>query len=106
MSGTIVTYTGIADCHGLESFNEKTEDHKSQSYLVIRANANPQRHAVVYEADMSKEAADLVMNLCKENEATAFKFMNQIATEVRVAGGKQAAKLWKRIPNPELDPFY
>ena len=39
MSG-VKTYTGIADCHGLESFNEHTNT-RTQYIMSVRANANP-----------------------------------------------------------------
>lgn len=104
MSG-VKTYTGIADCHGLESFNEHT-DTRAQYIMSVRANANPQRHAVVYEADMKRDDASLVVQLCEENPETALKFMNSQAVEVRVVGGERAAKLWKNIPNPKLDPYH
>lgn len=101
----VKTYTGIADCHGLESFNEHT-DTRAQYIMSVRANANPQRHAVVYEADMKRDDASLVVQLCEENPETALKFMNSNAVEVRVLGGEHAAKLWNNIPNPELDPYH
>lgn len=103
--GEVKTYTGIADCHGLESFNEHT-DTRTQYFMSARANANPQRHAVVYEADMKRNDASLVVQLCEENPETALKFMNTNAIEVRVLGGQRAAKLWNNIPNPKLDPYH
>ena len=102
---SIKTYTGIADCHGIESFNEHT-DTRAQYIMSVRANANPQRHAVVYEADMKQTDASLVLELCEDNPETALKFMNSQAVEVRVVGGEHAAKLWENIPNPKLDPYH
>ena len=102
---SIKTYTGIADCHGIESFNEHT-DTRAQYILSVRAAANPQRHAVVYEADMKRDDASLVLELCEENPETALKFMNSNAVEIRVVGGEHAAKLWGNIPNPKLDPYH
>ena len=99
----VKTYTGIADCHGIESFIPKGET--PQGYLIFRAEANYQRHAVVYEADMKEEDATMVGNLIKDNAETAFKFMNNTAVEIRLAG-QRAPKLWSNLPNPNLDPYH
>lgn len=98
------TYTGIADCHGIESFNLK--EGNNQALLQIRANANDQRHAVVYEADLSDFDKEVILRLLKDEEfETALKYMSNESDELRVAGGERAAKMWKKIPNPELDPW-
>ena len=101
----VKTYTGIADCHGLESFNEKT-DGNAQYIMSVRAAANPQRHAVVYEVDMNEGDANLVVDICEDCPEAALRFMNNNAAEIRVIGGERAAKLWNNIPNPELDPYH
>ena len=101
---TTNTYTGIADCHGIESFNLK--EGSNQAILSIRANANDQRHAVVYEADMTDRLRDGVMRLLKsEDYGTALKFMRASAKEVRVAGGQRCADMFLNLPNPKLDPW-
>ncbi len=98
------TYTGIADCHGIESFNLKGDT--NQAILQIRANANDQRHAVVYEADLSDFDREVILGLLKDEEfETALKYMSNESDELRVAGGERAVKMWKNIPNPELDPW-
>ena len=98
------TYTGIADCHGIESFNLKGDT--NQALLQIRANANDQRHAVVYEVDLTDPVQEVVSGLLRDDEyGTALKYMNNEAMEVRVVGGERAAKMWTRLPNPELDPW-
>ena len=102
---SIKTYTGIADCHGIESFNEHT-DTRAQYIMSIRAAANQQRNAVVYEADMKRDDASLVVQLCEENPETALKFMNSNAVEIRVLGGDHGVELWESIPNPKLDPYH
>jgi len=98
------TYTGIADCHGIESFNLK--ENMNQSILSIRANANDQRHAVVYEADMTDKFKDGVMRLLNTgNYGDALNVMRVTASELRVAGGARGAKMFLKLPNPELDPW-
>ncbi len=98
------TYTGIADCHGIESFN--LMEGTNQSFLLMRAGANPQRHAVVYEADLSDFDKEVILGLLKDGEfETALKYMSNESDELRVAGGETAAEMWRKIPNPELDPY-
>ena len=98
------TYTGIADCHGIESFNLKKN--MNQAILSIRANANDQRHAVVYEADMTIKDREVLMASLNDGEyETALLYLKSSAKEIRVTGGKRAAKLFENIPNPELDPW-
>ena len=101
---TTNTYTGIADCHGIESFNLKED--MNQAILSIRANANDQRHAVVYEADMTDKFRDGVMRLLNSgNYEEALNVMRVTASELRVAGGDRCAKMFLKLPNPELDPW-
>jgi hypothetical protein len=98
------TYTGIADCHGIESYH-RIED-SNQGILCMRANANDQRHAVVYEADMTENDYDSMMLMLEGGEEqAALLYLKGSAKEIRVAGGKHAEKLFGNIPNPELDPW-
>ena len=98
------TYTGIADCHGIESFNLKSSS--NQAILSIRANSNDQRHAVVYEADMTDKFRDGVMRLLNTGNYTeALNLMRVTASELRVAGGEHGAKMFLKLPNPDLDPW-
>ena len=99
------TYVGVADAHGIESWN-RIEDTSSRDRAMrqIRVNANRQRHAVYYEADVSAErAAEIEEMLEKSQWETALLHLKEHADELR--GVKGQDKSWSLIPNPDLDPY-
>ena len=108
-------YYGIADAHGLESFNpvawnsdvERFEvDTRELSMMVLRANANRQRHAVVYQADLSVPACKEITALMKEGKTDeALLKLKEDAKRINLAKSPGAEKSWGLIPNPDLDPY-
>jgi hypothetical protein len=109
-------YIGIADAHGLESFipareynaeeERFTTNNKAIAFMSMRANANRHRHAVVYKADLDREAADVVYDLIEKGEyPEALSHLKANANEVGLIKSPGAEKSWGLIPNPDLDPF-
>lgn len=112
-------YIGIADCHGIESFvparqyNAEEEsfsmNNQAVAFMTMRANANSQRHAVVFKVKVSTEVADEIFAMLDQGEyADALSYLKDNADEVALAkttGGMNAEKNWNKIPNPDLDPF-
>jgi len=106
---------GIADAHGLESFRPTTfntdiegfeVDPRELSMMVLRANANRQRHAVVYQADIPVAACREINSMMKIGQtAEALLKLKSEATDIKIARSPGAEKSWKVIPNPDLDPF-
>ena len=108
-------YYGIADAHGLESFvpvtfNTETDgfevDPRELSMMVLRANANRHRHAVVYQANLPIPVCKEINELLKASKyAEALEKLKEGATDIRLARSPGAEKSWKLIPNPDLDPY-
>jgi len=102
-------YCGIADCHGLESFLELERNRDKLAYLYFRAQANRHRLAVVYIAELSDEAAEVIKKLFKDRKyIAALKALKSKALEVRFPSREQQcySEFWSQIPNPVLDPWY
>jgi hypothetical protein len=108
-------FYGIADAHGIESFtpvtfNSEIEgmevDPRELSMMVLRANANRHRHAVVYQADLPIPACREINAFIKAGEfEQALVKLKEEATSIKLARSPGAEKSWKLIPNPDLDPF-
>jgi hypothetical protein len=112
-------YIGIADCHGLESFTPArqynaeeeafTMNNKAVAFMTMRANANRQRHAVVFKVKVNTEVADEIFELIDQGEYTeALTYLKDNADEVALVKSSMgnAEKSWNMIPNPDLDPFH
>ena len=99
------TYVGVADAHGIESWN-RIEDTSSQDRAMrqIRVNANRQRHAVYYEADVAVADAAVIEDLLEKSrwEAVLLYLKENADT---LYGVKGQEKSWSMIPNPDLDPY-
>jgi hypothetical protein len=133
-------FYGIADAHGIESFNPVTfnmetetlqVDPRELSIMVLRANANRHRHAVVYQAELTKEDARKINDLLSASDydespleldpydespsgqdpkklkpsAKALLKLKASATSIMLARSPGAEKSWNLIPNPDLDPY-
>lgn len=109
-------YIGIADAHGLESFvparrfnleeESFTLDTPAIAFMNMRANANRQRHSVVYKADLSPADADVINSLYAEGDyISALNELKSRARSVSLIKSPGAEKSWGLIPNPDLDPF-
>lgn len=119
-------FYGLADCHGVESFVHDIDDSskdifmtqeddkvvRSQQFaMCLRAQANAQRHAVVYRAAIPQSAISGIEALIKEGKYTdALNVVKENASEIMLGtyGTTKAAaeKNWKMIPNPDLDPHH
>jgi len=101
-------YIGIADAHGLESFL-KYEEHKDHlGFLVMRASLNRQRHALVYQVELTANQADAIARMmanekyilaCRALHDPAFLVDSPIGVE------NDMVDSWELIPNPRLDPY-
>lgn len=102
---TFVTYAGVADCHGIESFYRKDEmSNQEQSFRIMRASANRQRHAIYYEASMDAKGAEVVSEFLEKKEwADALECLKQVAIEFSTL--PEFEKSYHLIPNPDLDPW-
>jgi len=120
-----VTYCGIADAHGLESFQKKDSvSPKSAFIMQMRAGLNRQRHAVYYEVELLPTTAKRVLEILNgdlnkylASGVTHTKFayallhlkdMDLVPTYGVAAQGCSENDLfnsWELIPNPRLDPY-
>lgn len=108
-------FYGIADSHGLESFNPETynsdterfeSDTRALSIMGLRANANRHRHAVVYQADLDPEGVKEINALLKAGEySDALVKLKEVAKSISLMRSPGAEKSWNLIPNEDLDPF-
>ena len=106
---------GIADAHGIESFRPVTfnmaiegfeVDPRELSMMVLRANANRHRHAVVYQAELPIPACREINALIKDGKYDeALVKLKEEATDIMLARSPGAQKSWNLIPNPDLDPY-
>ena len=77
--------------------------------MCLRAQANQQRHAVVYRVLLDTEDSDVVESLIKDSKFTdALTLVKEKAKEVQLGTygttKRAAEKNWNMIPNPSLDP--
>lgn len=109
-------FYGIADAHGLESFQPATFEgewegfqipSKDLSILSYRAQGNRHRHAVVFQVEVDLKTASSVLDLLKAGEyAEALTTLKEGASRVELMRTPGAAKSWKLIPNSDLDPYF
>ena len=120
-----VTYCGIADAHGIESFQRKdTVGTQGVFIMQMRAGLNRQRHAVYYEVDIRPKDAEVIMGIIKGKQnkyeangivhskyAYALLWLKDkdVTPEYGVAAqGCSKDSLfnsWDLIPDPRLDPW-
>jgi len=119
-------FYGLADCHGVESFvhdidegltalffsdSEKREKNSNQFAMCLRAQANQQRHAVVYRASIPQSKIEVIEAFIKGGDYEgALLEIKSCSSEIMLGtyGTTKAAaeKNWKMIPNPDLDPYH
>jgi len=99
------TYVGIADAHGIESWNRKEDvSPADMSYKIMRADANRQRHAIYYEVKMVEEDAQTIEDILKDEDwVLALEKLKEYSREFRTLPNHE--KSIKLIPNPDLDPW-
>ena len=100
-------YYGIADCHGLESFIKEDSDmSKNMNIMKVRADANEQRHAILYVTKLDTKNADFIEGLINKGKyKEALTYLKEVTKDIKVSGGEDAKKSLDVIPNPELDPL-
>jgi len=99
MEDNVIKRFGIADCYGIESYEEADSD-----LFEIRAMANKHRHAVHFGIEISeavdKEVKDL---MAKDDMAGALNLLKKKGkVDLKHTNDKSS---WKLIPNKELDPW-
>ena len=99
------TYIGVADVHGIESLHRKEDTTPfDRNCHIIRADANRHRHAVYFEADLDKEALNIINEFLDDNKyALALEWLKRLSIELRSMRNHE--KSWKLIPNVDLDPY-
>jgi len=102
-----VKRVGIADCRGIESYiDEKRMTKRTLFILKLRAQANRQRLALVYQAEVSKELdAKVNKALANKKFETALRLIKRGA-QVSLEDSPAAKEHWKLIPNAKLDAFF
>jgi len=121
------TYFGLADSLGIESFlslqefnhklmmkrlqgekDAKNEANEIIHMITLRANANAQRYAVVFQVDLDEEDAKTIDEEIKEgNNKEALRYLKSVGKEIKLAriGGGNKEKMWNLIPlDEESDP--
>ena len=101
-------YYGIADAHGIETF-QPYEYRKDDNFPYnMRAQLNRQRHALYFEIEIEKIDADIVKALiAKKNYKGAFRMIKKRAVIIGFPekNRPEYEKSWKLIPNSKLDPW-
>ena len=116
-------FVGIADCHGVESFIPF--ERANITNLHMRAEANPQRHAVVYSVDLTDGYVEQVNDLLEtarhsesplhhyKSIVRLFKGINNNDKAISEGLGVLPINLkvsseskWRKIPNSKLAPYY
>jgi hypothetical protein len=123
----MTTYFGLADSLGIESFlcmqdfnhkllmkrlqgekDAKNEANEIIHMLTLRANANGQRYAVVFQVDLEEEDAKTIDDEIKVgNNKEALRYLKSVGKEIKLAriGGVNREKMWNLIPlDKENDP--
>jgi hypothetical protein len=117
MQEQLLTFYGLADCHGIESFiatevfDPETEElftPKDQTGMIaMRAQFNAQRWPVVYKVSLELEDAHDIEELLQDGEyEEALNTLKERAHNISLARvpGTNPKKNWDMIPNPNLDP--
>lgn len=104
--GKTKTMVGIADAHGIESY--EPAEFTNLNVLKLRADMNRQRHAVVYSVkvglELDKKITDAIANDDFTGALDILK-ANENIIELKVAATGDAIGSWELIPNPKLDPY-
>ena len=96
-------FAGIADAHGIESFQPRKKlDAQTVAFWNMRAQANRQRHATVYFAQLNKETEAVVKALIDKEEWQKALDIIKISSDNVLMTNHQS---WQMIPNAQLDPW-
>tara|TARA_B100000035_G_scaffold246565_1_gene215256 strand:- start:669 stop:1004 length:336 start_codon:yes stop_codon:yes gene_type:complete len=104
-------YCGIADAHGIESFQETSEMGKAPVYFTMRANLNRHRHAMVYWVVLPDEKAEEMNEAIKQAQEDGdwhkpLHLLKDPEFVEIVAFEDSMKKSWDLIPNDALDPYW
>jgi len=120
-----VKYCGIADAHGIESFQKKDSVGAQGIYIMqMRAGLNRQRHAVYYEVDVLPSVAERVLEILNgelnkfevgdvEHTKYAYALLHlkdkdltpKYGVAAQGCSSENLINSWEMIPNPRLDPY-
>ena len=101
-------YYGLADAHGIETFEPYSNKTTDKFPYNMRAQLNRQRHALYFEIEIEKVDANIVKALLEKKDFIgAFKFIQKRAVIIGFPENDRLAyeKSWELIPNPKLDPY-
>ena len=101
-------YYGLADAHGIETFQPYSNRKNDKFPYNMRAQLNRQRHALYFEIEIEKVDANIVKALIdKKDFIGAFKMIKKRAVIIGFPEKDRSAyeKSWELIPNPKLDPY-
>ena len=101
-------YYGIADAHGIETFEPYANRAADSFPYNMRAQLNRQRHALYFEIEIEKVDANIVKALLdKKDFIGAFKMIKKRAVIIGFPEKERPGyeKSWELIPNPKLDPW-
>jgi hypothetical protein len=108
-------FYGLADCHGIESFipwdrsqkNLWVDDSRPEmpiGILKIRADANRQRHTVLYKVEVTESQYQKISKYLSDGKhKEALRYIKKYVKDISIEKGKE--KSWKMIPNDDLDPW-
>ncbi len=100
------TFIGIADCYGIESFLPLEGNEDKLGFLVMRAQANRHRHALVYQVNMDESQEGIMTSLLKEGDyIKACAILHDPIFIETVGVENEMLESWDMIPNPRLDPY-
>ena len=105
-SDIMKTFIGIADCYGIESFLPLEGNEKQLGFLVMRAGANRQRHALVYQVEFDDTQEEIFNAVLADGDYIKACEMLHDPTFIENVGVEQSMlNSWDMLPNPRLDPF-
>ena len=100
------TFIGIADCYGVESFLPLEGNEDKLGFLLMRAQANRHRHALVYQVKLNEQQeAQLKEKLESGKYIIACEMLHDPAYIENVGVENSMLNSWDMIPNPRLDPY-
>ena len=105
------TYCGIADAHGLESFQECEGKGSAPMMITMRARANRQRHAMVYWVELEDEQIEQMNKAIEQAKKdsdwhTPLLLLKDPDFIETVAFEDSMKNSWDMIPNDRLDPYW
>ena len=105
------TYCGIADAHGLESFQECEGMGSAPFAITMRAQLNRQRHAMVYWVELPDDRAEQMHEAIRQAQTDGdwheplLLLKNPDFVE-HVSFEDSMKNRWDMIPNDRLDPHW